>query len=57
MAARSPSHCALGQLERGIEDERLTLKAEDLGMRITYFATGPVIETSAPDRDFALPFA
>jgi DNA-binding transcriptional MerR regulator len=29
---------------------------EDLGMRITYFATGPVTETSAPYRDFAVPF-
>jgi hypothetical protein len=29
---------------------------EDFGMRITYLATGPVTETSAPYRDFALPF-
>ena len=43
--------------EQGIEDERLTLKPEDLGMRITYLATGPVTETSAPYCDFALPFA
>jgi DNA-binding transcriptional MerR regulator len=43
--------------EQGIEDERLTLKPEDLGVRITYLATGPVTETSAPDCDFAVPFA
>jgi ABC-type multidrug transport system fused ATPase/permease subunit len=35
-------------VEHGIEDERLTLKPEDLGVRITYLATGPVTETSAP---------
>ena len=43
--------------EQGIEDERLTLKPEDLGVRITYVATGPVTETSAPYCDFAVPFA
>lgn len=43
--------------EQGIEDERLTLKPEDLGLRITYLATGPVTETSAPYCDFAVPFA
>jgi DNA-binding transcriptional MerR regulator len=45
--------------EQGIEDERLTLKPEDLGPRITYLATGPVTETSVPDDycDFAVPFA
>ena len=43
--------------EQGIEDERLTLKPEDLGLRITYLATGPVTETSVPDCDFAVPFA
>jgi DNA-binding transcriptional MerR regulator len=43
--------------EQGIEDERLTLKPEDLGPRITYLATGPVSETSAPYCDFAVPFA
>lgn len=45
--------------EQGIEDERLTLKPEDLGLRITYLATGPVTETSVPDDycDFAVPFA
>jgi hypothetical protein len=44
-------------VEHGIEDERLTLKPEDLGLRITYLATGPVTETSAPYCDFAVPFA
>jgi hypothetical protein len=45
--------------EQGIEDERLALKPEDLGMRFTYGATGPVTETSVPDDycDFAVPFA
>ncbi len=46
--------------EQGIEDERLALKPEGLGLRITaYLATGPVTETSAPDDycDVAVPFA
>ena len=43
--------------EQGIEEERLTLKPEDLGMRITYLAAGPVTQTSAPYCDFAVPFA
>jgi DNA-binding transcriptional MerR regulator len=43
--------------EQGIEDERLTINPGDLGMRITYFATGPVTETSVPDCDVAFGFA
>jgi DNA-binding transcriptional MerR regulator len=43
--------------EQGIEDERLTLRPEDLGLRITYLPTGPVTATSAPYCDFAVPFA
>jgi len=45
--------------EQGIEDERLTLKPEDLGLRTTYLATGPVTEASVPDDscNFAVPFA
>jgi DNA-binding transcriptional MerR regulator len=45
--------------EQGIEDERLTLSPGDLGMRITYLATGPVTETSVPDDycDLAFGFA
>jgi len=45
--------------EQGIEDERLTLKPEDLGLRTTYLATRPVTEASVPDDycDFAVPFA
>ena len=39
--------------EHGDEDERLALTPEDLGLRITYLATGPV---TYPDCDFALPF-
>ena len=45
--------------EQGIDDERLTLRPEDLGLRTTYLATGRVTETSVPDDycDFAVPFA
>jgi DNA-binding transcriptional MerR regulator len=43
--------------EQVIEDERLALKPEDLGVRITYLASEPVTETSAPYCDFAVPFA
>jgi hypothetical protein len=39
--------------ENGIDPE---IQLEDLGVRITYFASGPVTETSAPYRDFAVPF-
>jgi DNA-binding transcriptional MerR regulator len=37
----------------------LVNRPEDLGLRITYFATGPVTATSVPDDycDLALPFA
>ena len=43
--------------EHGLNPEDLELKPEDLGLRITYLASGPVTETSAPYRDFAVPFA
>jgi DNA-binding transcriptional MerR regulator len=45
--------------EQGIEDERHTLEPGDLGLRLTYFATGPVTGTSVPDDycDVAVPFA
>jgi len=39
--------------EQEHEGERLTLKPEDLGERITYLATGP----ASVDCDFAVPFA
>ncbi len=42
--------------ENGINPDELTVKPEDLGMRITYLATEPVTETSAPYCDFAVPF-
>jgi DNA-binding transcriptional MerR regulator len=45
---------AVGQ---GLDPESLALKPEDLGVRITYFATEPVTATSAPYCDFAVPFA
>jgi hypothetical protein len=32
-------------------------QVDDLGVRITYLASGPVTETSAPYCDFAVPFA
>jgi DNA-binding transcriptional MerR regulator len=56
LAVESLRACAQ---EQGIEDERLTLKPEDLGLRTTYQATGPVTETSVPDNycDVAVPFA
>ncbi len=42
--------------EHGINPEDLELKPEDLGVRITYLASEPVTETSAPYCDFAVPF-
>ena len=38
------------------EDERLALTPDDLGLRITYLATGPVTDP-VPDCDVAVPFA
>jgi DNA-binding transcriptional MerR regulator len=35
----------------------LTIKPEDLGLRITYLWTQPTSQTSSPDCDFAVPFA
>jgi DNA-binding transcriptional MerR regulator len=43
--------------EGGIDPESLALEPEDLGVRMTYFADGPVTATSAPYCDFAVPFA
>jgi DNA-binding transcriptional MerR regulator len=42
--------------EHDLNPERLTLKPEDLGMRITYLSSGPITTTSAPSCDFAAPF-
>jgi hypothetical protein len=41
------------------EDNHIDAQAqlEDLGLRLTYFTSGPITETSAPYRDFAVPFA
>ena len=46
------------KLEQGIQDERLALKPEDLGLRITYLASA-VTGASVPDNycDLAVPFA
>jgi DNA-binding transcriptional MerR regulator len=43
--------------ENGINHESHTLNPEDLGMRITYLASGPVAETRVPDCDLAVPIA
>lgn len=43
--------------ENGLNPESLTVKPEELGMRITYLSNGPVTETSAPYCDFAVAFA
>jgi DNA-binding transcriptional MerR regulator len=43
--------------EGGINPKTLTLWPEDLGMRITYFANGPITTTSVPYCDFAVAFA
>jgi hypothetical protein len=42
--------------EQEHEGERLALTPEDLGLRITYLATGPVTDP-VPDCDLAVPFA
>ena len=42
---------------QGIDDKRLSLTPEDLGVRITYLATPPITDASVPDCDFAVPFA
>jgi len=41
----------------GHRPEAVSLTPEDLGVRITYLASQPPTETSAPDCDFAVPFA
>jgi DNA-binding transcriptional MerR regulator len=43
--------------EGGINPKTLTLWPEDLGMRITYLANGPITATSVPYCDFAAAFA
>jgi hypothetical protein len=40
--------------EQGIDPEN---QVDDLGVRITYLASGPITETSEPYCDFAVPFA
>ena len=42
---------------QGIDPKQLSLTPEDLGVRITYLASQPPGEKSAPDCDFAVPFA
>ena len=44
-------------VDYGLDPEGLSLKPEDLGMRVTYLACEPVSETSAPYCDVAAPFA
>lgn len=43
--------------ENRIDDTQLSIKPDDLGVRITYLASGPPSETSGPDCDIAVPFA
>jgi DNA-binding transcriptional MerR regulator len=43
--------------DHGINPEELELRPEDLGLRVTYLANGPITETSTPYCDFAVPFA
>jgi hypothetical protein len=40
-----------------IDPEQLSLKPEDLGVRITCLASGSPSETSAPECHVAVPFA
>jgi len=42
--------------EHGFNPERLAIKPEDLGVRITYLVSDPVTATSVPECDFAVPF-
>jgi DNA-binding transcriptional MerR regulator len=42
--------------ENGLDSAELILGPEDLGLRITYFASEPITATSAPYCDFAVPF-
>jgi hypothetical protein len=42
---------------QGLDDKRLSLTPEDLGVRITYLARPPITDTSVPECDFAVPFA
>jgi DNA-binding transcriptional MerR regulator len=44
-------------VDQRLDPARLSLKPEDLGVRITYLASGPLTKTSVPDCDFAVPFA
>jgi DNA-binding transcriptional MerR regulator len=43
--------------EQHIDPKTLSLTPEDLGVRITYLASKPPRETTAPECDFAVPFA
>jgi DNA-binding transcriptional MerR regulator len=40
-----------------LDPKQLSLKPEDLGIRITYLASRPLTKTSVPNCDFAVPFA
>jgi DNA-binding transcriptional MerR regulator len=42
--------------ENGLDSQKLDRAPEDLGIRITYFASEPMTATSAPYCDFAVPF-
>ena len=55
LAARVGGIACVGR-RAAVSTLRLT-RVDDLGVRITYFASGPVTATSAPYCDFAVPFA
>ena len=57
LAARCRVTAGLGGAGAGASRVSV-FQPEDLGLRITYLATGPVTETSVPDDycDFAVPF-
>jgi hypothetical protein len=42
---------------RAIDDKQFSLNPDDLGMRITFLASGPPNETHGPQCDVAVPFA
>ena len=50
-------HAWMQEQEQLHQDERLSIEPADLGVRLTYLWTEPVTQTSAPDCDFAIPFA
>lgn len=48
---------AWAEEDQRLDPAKLSIRPEELGMRITYFAGGPPGERTSPDCDFAVPFA